>query len=70
MRVPFKKIFSDNEDGSFTTTSGIMIHGRVATGLIFRQGELFAGVDITQHAGRDLEVESFMDGIVEIIGAY
>jgi hypothetical protein len=70
MRVPFNEVFRDNEDGSYTPISGIRIGGVIGTGVRFRRGIEFAGVDIAQHAGRDLEVEQYIDGIVEIKGAY
>ena len=70
MRVPFNEVFRDNEDGSYTPKGGIRIGGAIVTGRRFWRGVPFAGVDIAQHAGRDLEVETFLEGIVEIKGAY
>ena len=70
MRVPFNEVFSDNGDGSYTPKSGIRIGGAIATGIRFWRGVPFSGVDIVQYAGRDLEVEPYLDGIVEIKGAY
>ena len=70
MRVPFNEVFSDNEDGSYTTKGGTRIGGAIVTGLRFRVGVERFGIDIAQHAGRDLEVEQYLDGIIEIKGAY
>ena len=70
MRVSFNEVFRNNEDGSYTPKGGIRIGGAIATGRRFWRGVLFSGVDIVQYAGRDLEVEPYIDGIVEIKGAY
>jgi hypothetical protein len=70
MRVPFNEVFSDNGDGSYTPKGAIRIGGAIGTGVRFRRGIECCGIDIAQHAGRDLEVEPYIDGILEIKGAY
>ena len=70
MRVPFNEVFRDNGDGSYTPKGGIRIGGVIGTGVRFRAGVERFGIDIAQHAGRDLEVEQYLDGIIEIKGAY
>ena len=70
MRVSFYEVFRDNEDGSYTPIGGIKIGEVIATSDKFKRGKTFSGVDIAKHAGRDLEVEPFIDGIVEIKGVY
>lgn len=70
MRVPFSKVFRDNGDGSYTSKGGIKIGGVIETEVTCRRGVKFSGVDIAQYAGKDLEVEPFLDGILEVNGAY
>ena len=70
MRVSFNKVFRDNGDGSYTLKRCIKIGRKIGTKAIFRKGVEFAGVEVAKYAGRDLEVEQYLDGILEIKGAY
>lgn len=71
MRVRFSEVFNSNPDGSFSPRSAVRIGGvTMGTGVSFRRGVSFSGIDIATYAGRDLEVEQAADGVIKIEGTY
>ena len=71
MRVPFSQVFTQNQDGTYTPKLRVKIGGvTMGQGVSFSSGVSFAGVDLAQHASKDLEVEQYADGTVEIKGFY
>lgn len=71
MRRNFFDIFKKNEDGSLTPKKTIKIGGVVlgANSIKFSKGVIFAGLNIFDYYGRDLEVEQ-ENGIIIIKGFY
>jgi hypothetical protein len=71
MRVAFSEIFNDNGDGSYTPKGAIRVGAvTMGSGVAFRSGVQFSGVDIAQYVGKDLEIVTHPGGIVEITGFY
>lgn len=71
MRVPFSDVFQDNGDGSYTPKVPVQIGGvSLGTGVSFRPGVSFSGIDIAQYAGHDLDVNYLDDGTAVINGVF
>lgn len=69
MRVSFDEVFRSNPNGSFTLKVLVIIGGvSMGPGVAFTPGVSFFGIDITQYAGHDLDVEKLPDGSIEIKG--
>lgn len=71
MRKKFFDVFKENEDGSLTPKETIKIGGVMlgANSIRFSKGVVFAGLNIFDHYGKDLEVEQ-ENGIIIIKGFY
>ena len=71
MRINFFEVFKANPDGSLTPMQTIKIGGvMLGSGSVrFGRGVVFAGVNIFDHHGQDIEVE-MLNGIIEIKGFY
>ncbi len=68
-RVTFDSVFQ-RQDSGFTPRQRVRVGGvEIGTGVVFRAGVSFGGVDFSQIEGKDLDVET--DGDVFIIkGVY
>ena len=71
MRKKFLEVFKENEDGSLTPKETIKIGGVMlgANSIRFSKGVAFAGVNIFDYYGKDLEVE-YENEILVIKGFY
>jgi len=71
MRVQFSEVFQANPDGSCSPKCRVRIGGvSMGPGIAFGRGVSFAGVDIANCVGRDLEIDQEGDGAVVIKGVY
>jgi len=71
MRVKYSEVFEQNSNGSFTPRVVVRIGGvTMGPGVAFSQGVSFSVIDIAKLARKDLEVEQYPDGVVEIKGVY
>jgi hypothetical protein len=69
-RLNFKALFESKSDGSIEPKQRIRISGiEFGTGVILRPGIGVGGIDLTQFADRDLEVETD-DSVFVIKGIY
>ena len=65
-RLKFDSVFLKNPDGSLTPKQRIRVGGvELSTGVTFRKGVAFGGIDFTQFIDRDIEVET--DGQILVI---
>jgi len=71
MRKGFFEVFRENEDGSLTPLGTIKIGGVMlgAGSVKFTRGVIFAGINIFDFYGRDIEAKE-ENGMVEIEGFY
>ena len=69
-RVNFDSIFIQHSDGSLEPRQRIRVGGvEFSPGVRFNRGVFFAGIDLTQFIGRDLEIKT--DGeVIVITGIY
>jgi len=71
MRKKFSEIFKENDDGSLSPRMTIKIGGIILGGesVKFTRGVKFAGIDIFDYYGKDIEVKE-ENGIIIIGGFY
>lgn len=69
-RIPFNQLFQQLPDGSLTPLRIISINNVVmGPGVIFQDGALFGGVDISRFIGRDFATRT-ENNVVIILGVY
>lgn len=67
---PFEDVFRTNPDASLSPRREIHFNGQsMKPGVMIKPGELFGGVDISQHYGKSLEVEDHGNHLL-ILGFY
>lgn len=70
MRVRFDQVF-DVVNGRIRPKGKVKIGGiTMAPGVSMRSGVMVSGIDLTQHVGKDLDVEQHPDGTIEIKGIF
>lgn len=70
MRYRFDEIFTENPDESLTPRRTIRVGGATfGSGITFKKGVVFAGVDFFQIKGQDIDAEEVGE-VLEIKGYY
>ncbi len=70
MRLKFSEVFRKKPDGSITPVRAIRIGGvSLGPGVSFSKGVSFAGIDISQYEGFDIEADD-EDDVLIIRGFY
>jgi hypothetical protein len=70
MRILFRDIFNENNDGSLTPKKPIRVNGvSMSPGVVFQNGVAFGGIDFHLYKYWDIEAEE-KDGFTEITGFY
>ena len=69
-RINFYSLFKSNADGSFEPIQSVRIGGvQIGPGVKFGRGVNFAGIDLTQHIGKDFLVDN-QQGVYIIKGIF
>lgn len=69
-RVPFAVIFRRNADGNIEPIQPVRIGGvSIGPGVVLRPGQIIAGLDFSQYANNDFEID-IKDDVMIIKGIY